>query len=103
MVPVAVVSVEWIEIMNLLPDSGDAITVSFHGSGFGGERGPATDFRLRINAPMTGKDQLEVFDALCFRRVRILLSRVRAAFDSGVSLALGIATSANGSPRISNS
>ena len=103
MVPVAVVSVEWIEIMNLLPDSGDAITVSFHGSGFGGERGPATDSRLRINAPMTGKDQLEVFDARCFRRVRILLSRVRAAFDSGVSLALGIATSANGSPRISNS
>ena len=103
MIPVAVVSVEWVEIMSLLPDIAHAITVGVHGSGFGGELRLATDFRLRINAPMPGKGQLEVFDALCFRRAKISLSRVRAAFDSGVSSTLGIATSANGSPRMSKS
>ena len=89
--------------MSLPPDIAHAITVSIHESGFGAERGLATDFRLRINVPMPGKDQLEVFDALCFRRAKISLSRVRAALDSGVSSTLGIATSANGSPRMSNS
>ena len=103
MIPVAVVSVEWVETMSLLPDIAHAITGSIHESGFGAERGLANNFRLRINVPMPGKDQFEVFDALCFRRAKISLSRVRAAFDSGVSSALGIATSTNGSPRMSKS